>query len=125
MIHSTFPPIVGKWYRQTIYRWHGFEGWSEGDRNLATREIDEDQRAKRDANLMMADYAITQAESEGWILRLDRDDYMTTQERILHGSIRFKAVRKWLRDFWSGDDAIPLPEPKYIHLTPQGRKAVY
>jgi hypothetical protein len=111
MSKSTLGPSH-KWYDSFPYVWYSFRGWSEEDRELALREIEEDRQAKRDANLMMAEYAFGQAHE--WVFNLNPDpsDY---REYMRIGLIRSNAVRKWLRDFWAEEDS-PIPEPKMLYL---------
>ena len=101
-----------KWYEGFPYVWYGFRGWSEEDKALALREIEEDRQAKRDANLMMAEYAFGQAHD--WVFSLD-PDVREYEEYLKIGLIRSNAVRKWLRDFWAEEDS-PIPQPKMMYL---------
>ena len=122
MSKSTLAPSH-KWYESFPYVWYGFRGWSEEDRALALREIKEDRQAKLDANLMMANYAFGQAHE--WVCRLDIEP-RTYQEFVGIGQIRWRAVQKWLRDFWAGED-VPLPKPNLLYLssTPKGNNWVH
>lgn len=119
MSHSTFTPLEKKWYCRLPYVFWGFYGWSEEDRKLALQEIEEDRRAKRDANLMMAEYHFKQA--SGWVFDLN-PDVRTMEEWLSNGLVRSNAVRKWLRDFWAEEDSA-IPEPQWIELTPCGPRA--
>ena len=109
---STSVPY-GKWYnsaRVSLFLWPRF---SDEELDLLRQEIKEDRQAKLDANLMMANYAFSQAHE--WVCRLDIEP-RTYQEFVGIGQIRWRAVQKWLRDFWAGED-VPLPKPNLLYLS--------
>lgn len=76
------------------------------------QEIEEDRAERLRANLMMAQYAFNEAHS--WIPELDPDP-RTCME--FANRQRAEGVRKWLRDFWSGDPSLPLPRPRWLYLS--------
>lgn len=121
MRKSTSKPW-GKWYESFPYVWYGFRGWSEEDKALALQEIEEDRKAKLEANLMMAEHSFGQAHD--WVFNLNPDvrDY---REYMRIGLTRSNAVRKWLRAFWAEED-VPIRKPNLLYLssTPGGNNWV-
>jgi hypothetical protein len=112
MSTSTSKPY-GKWYdsaRVSLFLWSRF---SDEELDLLRQEIKEDRQAKLDANLMMANYAFGQAHE--WVCQLDIQP-RTYQEFVGIGQIRWRAVQKWLRDFWADED-VPLPKPNLFYLS--------
>ena len=101
MSHSTFPPLQRKWYERFPYCFYGFDGWLEEDRQLALQEIEEDRQEKLRANLMMGEHAFGQAHS--WVFSLN-PEVKSYLEYLDRGLVRSNAVRKWLRDFWAGEE---------------------
>jgi hypothetical protein len=97
---STSKPC-GKWYESFPYVCYGFRGWSDEDRELALQEIEDDRKAKLDANLMMADYSFSNAHD--WVFRLN-PDVLDYEEYMRIGLTRSNAVRNWLREFWAGEE---------------------